>query len=113
VAVLLNALLFVVGVYFEIHPRDRSDVWAAAGVAAVALLNSAALTVRGQRGRLGRAVVRLRRIALIANTLFLIAAGAIVAVQSLGDSEHTVLLATALVLPPLITLAALVRARRS
>jgi len=31
--------------YFQAHPRDRHDLWSAGGVAAVALVNSAALSV--------------------------------------------------------------------
>ena len=44
-AVLANLALFAAGLYFEAHPRDRSDRWSAAAVAAVAVLNSAALSV--------------------------------------------------------------------
>ena len=59
-AVLANLALFGAGLYFEAHPRDRSDRWSAAAVAAVALLNSAALSVPA-RGRRGEALMlRLR-----------------------------------------------------
>ena len=53
VAVLLNVALFGAGLYFQAHPRDRHDLWSAGGVAAVAIVNSAALSVShaGPRGR--------------------------------------------------------------
>ena len=78
-AVLLNVVLFGAGLYFQAHPRDRHDLWSAGGVAAVAIVNSAALSVP-TRGRAGaHFVARLRRIALFANTLLLVTAAVIVA----------------------------------
>ncbi len=109
VAVLLNLALFGAGLYFQAHPRDRADLWAAGGVAAVALVNSAALTV-SRRGPAGESVVaRLRRIALFANTLLLAAASVIVALSALRDWRHAVLHGVMLLFPPLITIVALRR----
>jgi len=109
VAVLLNLALFGAGLYFQAHPRDRVDLWAAGGVAVVALVNSAALTVsrRGPAG--GSFVARLRRIAFFANTLLLAAAFVIVALSALRDWRHAVLHGVMLLFPPLITIVALSR----
>ncbi len=108
-AALLNVALFAAGLYFEMHPRDRGDQWSAGGVAAVAVLNSAALTVptRGRAG--GHFVTRLRRIALFANTLLLAVAVVIVGLSALRDWRHALLHGVALALPPLLTIVALRR----
>ena len=108
-AVLLNVVLFGAGLYFQAHPRDRHDLWSAGGVAAVALVNSAALSVP-TRGRAGaRFVLRLRRIARIANTLLLAIAAVIVVLSALRDWRPAVLHAVTLVVPPLLTIVALRR----
>jgi len=108
-AVILNVVLFGAGLYFQAHPRDRHDLWSAGGVAAVAIVNSAALSVP-TRGRAGaRFVVRLRRIALIANTLLLVTAAVIVALSAMRDWRHAVLHGVALAVPPLLTIVALRR----
>jgi hypothetical protein len=109
VAALLNVVLFGAGLYFEMHPRDRGDQWSAGGVAAVAVLNSAALTVptRGRAG--GHFVTRLRRIALFANTLLLAVAVLIVGLSALRDWRHALLHGAALAVPPLLTILALRR----
>ncbi len=108
-AVLANLALFGAGLYFEAHPRDRSDRWSAAGVAAVAVLNSAALSVpaRGRRGE--RLVRRLRRVALILNALLLASATLIAALAALRDLRYAALHAVLLVAPPLVTILALRR----
>jgi hypothetical protein len=106
-ALVLNALLFAIGVFFELHPRDRHDVWSAAGVAGVAILNSAALTMP-PGGPVGRHLVaRLRRIAYLASGLLLLTGVAIVALELLLDWQLALLHGVALVLPPLVTAAAL------
>ena len=108
-AVLLNVGLFGAGLYFQAHPRDRHDLWSAGGVAAVAIVNSAALTVP-TRGRAGaRFVVRLRRIALLANTLLLFTAAVIVVLSALRDWRHALIHGLALGIPPLLTIVALRR----
>ena len=108
-AVLLNVVLFGTGLYFQAHPRDRHDLWSAGGVAAVAIVNSAALSVP-TRGRAGaRFVARLRRIALFANALLLLAAAVIVALSAMRDWRHAVLHGVALAVPPLLTIVALRR----
>jgi hypothetical protein len=108
-AVLLNFGLFGSGLYFQAHPRDRHDIWSAGGVVAVAIVNSAALTVPS-RGRFGgRFVLRLRRIALFANTLLLTTAVVIVALSALRDWRHAVIHGVALGVPPLLTFVALRR----
>ena len=107
-AVLLNLALFAVGVYFEMHPRDRHDLWSAAAVGAVAILNSAALTVPAS-GAAQSFIVRLRRIALFANSILLIVAVLIVLIEALQGWRRIALHALALVLPPAVTLFALRR----
>jgi hypothetical protein len=108
-AVLLNVALFGAGLYFQAHPRDRHDVWSAGGVAAVGIVNSAALTVP-RKGRIGESfVVRLRRIALLANTLLLATAVVIVVLSALRDWRHAVVHGLALGVPPLLTFVALRR----
>jgi hypothetical protein len=108
-AVLLNLALLGAGLYFQAHPRDRHDLWSAGGVTAVAIVNSAALTVprRGPIG--GHFVARLRRIALLANTLLLATAVVIVALSALRDWRHAVIHGLALGVPPLLTFVALRR----
>lgn len=107
-AVLMNFVLFAAGLYFQAHPRDKRDLWTAGGVAGVAVLNSAALTVSG-RGPAGHLVSRLRRIALFANTILLAVAAVIVALSALRDWQYALLHGTMLFVPPLLTLLALRR----
>jgi hypothetical protein len=104
---MLNLALFSVGLFFEIHPRDRHDRWSAAGVAAVAVLNSAALSLPPLRGLAGRLVQRVRRIALFANVLLVLFAVLAVGVVGAADPEMAAGHALGLVLPPLVTLGAL------
>ncbi len=105
-AVLMNFVLFAAGLYFQAHARDRRDLWTAGGVAGVAVLNSAALTV-SRVGRTARVVDRLRRIALFANTILLTVAAAIVALSTLRDWQYALLHGTMLFVPPLVTVLAL------
>jgi hypothetical protein len=113
IALLLNLGLFGVGVFFELHPRDREDAWSAAGVAAVAVLNSAALTVPASGNAAGfRLIRRLRRVARIANVLLLLVGVVIVVFEVLNDWSHAFVHGAALVLPPLFTLLALREQRR-
>jgi hypothetical protein len=107
-AVLMNFVLFGAGLYFQAHPRDKRDLWTAGGVAGVAVLNSAALTV-SPRGGTSRLVDRLRRIALFANTILLAVAAVIVAFATLRDWQYALLHGTMLFVPPLLTLLALRR----
>ncbi len=108
-AVLANLALFAAGLYFEAHPRDRSDRWSAAAVAAVAVLNSAALSVTAQ-GRRGASLVRrLRRVALILNTLLLASATLIVALAAQRGPGYAALHGVLLLVPPLVTILALRR----
>src|SRR5512136_2349520 len=94
-AVLMNFVLFAAGLYFQAHARDKRDLWTAGGVAGVAVLNSAALTV-SREGRTTRIVDRLRRIALFANTILLAVAAAIVALSTLRDWQYALLHGTML-----------------
>ncbi len=107
-AMLANLALFAGGLYFEAHPRDRSDRWSAAAVAAVAVLNSAALSVptRGRRG--GSLLRRLRRVALILNTLLLVIATLIVALATQRGLGYAAFHGALLVVP-LVTILALRR----
>jgi hypothetical protein len=107
-AVLMNFVLFVAGLYFQAHARDKRELWTAGGVAGVAVLNSGALTISRQGPGGSRLVDRLRRIALFANTI-LLAAAAVIVVSALRDWQYAVLHGTMLLLPPLLTLAALCR----
>lgn len=109
VAVLLNAALCAVGVYFELHPRDRNDTWSAAGVATVALLNSAALTVPPSRAVGVRLLGRLRRIVFLASSLLLLLAVLIAGVEATADWRRAAVYAAVLGLPPLLTISALRR----
>jgi hypothetical protein len=106
-ALLTNFALFGVGLYFELHPRDRHDLWSAAGVSAVAILNSAALSVPPRRPVGARFVLRLRRIATLANGLLLLVALVIFGFEAANDTGHAALHWVALVVPPLVTIAAL------
>ncbi len=105
-AIAVNGALFAVGVYFEMHPRDRHDVWSAGGVAAVAVLNSAAVTVPFEPGT-RRFVKRVRRIALFANRILVPTALALVVLEALHDVRHAGWHGAALLIPPLVTLQAL------
>jgi hypothetical protein len=108
-AVLANLALFGAGLYFEAHPRDRSDRWSAAAVAAVAVLNSAALSVP-MRGRHGESLLRrLRRVALILNTLLLVSAALIVALATQRSLRYAAFHGALLLVPPLVTMLALRR----
>lgn len=108
-AVVLNGVLLAAGLYFQAHPRDRHDLWSAGGVVAVAVLNSAALTIP-RRGQVSEHfVLRLRRIALFANTLLLAVAVVIVVLSALRDWRHALLHGAALAVPPLLTSVALRR----
>ena len=106
---LLNVALFCAGVYFQAHPRDRHDLWSASAVAAVAIVNSAALTVSMRAPASAHLVARLRRIALFANALLIATAAVIVALSALRDWRHALLHGLALGLPPLLTFLALRR----
>src|SRR3970282_2284150 len=90
------------------HPHDRSDRWSAAAVAAVAVLNSAALSLP-KRGRGEGPMRRLRRVALILNTLLLASATLIVALAALRDLRHAAFHGALLVVPPFVTMLALQR----
>ena len=108
-AIVANLALFAAGLYFEAHPRDRGDRWSAAAVAAVAVLNSTALSVT-VRGRRGEAVVRrLRRVAAILNALLLVTATLIVALATERGLRYAALHGALLLVPPLVTLLALRR----
>ena len=104
----MNFVLFAAGLYFQARARDKRDLWTAGGVAGVAVLNSAALTV-SREGLANRLVGRLRRIALFANTILLAVAAAIVVFSTLRDWQYALLHGTMLFVPPLLTLLALRR----
>jgi hypothetical protein len=108
-AMLANLALFGAGLYFEAHPRDRSDRWSAAAVAAVAVLNSAALSVPARNRRHESLLLRLRRVALILNTLLLASATLIVALATERGLRYATLHGVLLLVPPLVTILALRR----
>jgi hypothetical protein len=102
-----NVVLFGTGLYFQAHPVDRHDLWSAGAVATVAIVNSASLTFPRRGPASEHFVLRLRRIALFANTLLVAVAVVIVAVSALRDWQHAALHGGALLVPPLLTVAAL------
>lgn len=108
-AVLANLTLFLAGLYFEAHPRDRSDRWSAAAVAAVAVINSAVLSVPTRDRQSERLLLRLRRVALILNTLLIASAIVIVALASDRGLRYAGFHALLLLAPPLVTVLALRR----
>jgi len=108
-AVLANLTLFLAGLYFEAHPRDRSDRWSAAAVAAVAVINSAALSVPARDEQGERLMLRLRRVALILNTLLIASAIVIVALAAERGPRYAAFHALLLLAPPLVTMLALRR----
>jgi len=108
-AMLANLALFAAGLYFEAHPRDRSDRWSAAAVAAVAVLNSAALSIPTPNRSAESLLRRLRRVALILNTLLLVSATLIVALATLRGLRYAALHGVLLLVPPLVTILALRR----
>jgi len=109
VAIASNVVLFTAGLYFQAHPRDRRDLWAAGGVAGIALLNSAALAFSERGPESARRVTRLRRIALLANTILLAVAAVIVFLAALRDLRQAILHGALLLVPPLVTVVALRR----
>jgi hypothetical protein len=106
-ALLTNGLLLVAGLYFEVRPRDRGDVWSAGGIVAIAVLNAAALSIARGRRRATRVRARLRRIAVIANGLLLAFGLLLAGAESLREWSHAGLHGLALVVPPLVTILAL------
>lgn len=106
-ALLTNGLLLVAGLYFEVRPQDRGDVWSAGGIVAIAVLNVAALTIPRGRRQATRVGARLRRIALIANTLLLASGLLLAGAESLREWSRAGLHGLALVVPPLVTILAL------
>jgi hypothetical protein len=72
-ATLANAVVLLLGLWLQSHPKQRSDEWAGAGMAATAVLNSAAIFVSRDPSKLsiGR---RVRRIALIVNAVLIVGA---------------------------------------
>jgi hypothetical protein len=105
----LNAALFLVGVYFELRPRYRTDVWSAGALCAVALLNSAALTGGRDGRRTARLRARLRRIALIANGVLGAFALLLLGLEASRWSAFGTAAAFALLLPPALSTLAIVQ----
>ncbi len=106
-ALALNAALFLVGVYFELRPRYRTDVWAAGALCAIALANSAALTA-GNDGQGARHLRRrLRRIALLASLLLAAASLLLAVLEAARGSVFAALASLVLLLPPALSAAAI------
>jgi hypothetical protein len=106
-ALALNAALFLVGVYFELRPRYRTDVWAAGALCAIALANSAALTA-GTDGQGARHLRRrLRRIALLASLLLAGASLLLAILEATRGSAFAALASLVLLLPPALSAAAI------
>ena len=107
-ALLLNGGLLLVGVYFELWPRYRTDVWAAGALCAIAIINSAALTAGTDGSGVRHLRRRLRRIALVASVLLASASLVLAFLEATRGSPLAALSALALVLAPGVSAAAII-----
>jgi hypothetical protein len=106
-ALALNAALFGVGVYFELWPHFRTDVWSAGALCAIALANSAALTTGTDGSGERHLRRRLRRIALLASGLLAGASLLLAMLEALRGSAFGALTSLVLLLPPALSAAAI------
>jgi hypothetical protein len=107
-AAIVNVAVLLSGLWLQSNPHFPADVWAGSGMAATAVLNSAALFVcrDGSKLSIGR---RVRRIALIVNAVLIVGALAF-AVVSLDQGRVSGLEALAsigLLAPPAVTAGAI------
>ena len=112
VALALNGAMFLVGLYFELWPRYRTDVWSAGALCAIAIGNSAALTagIEGSGARHLRR--RLRRIALLASLLLAGFSLLLALIEASRGSAFSALTSLLLLLPPALSAAAILDDRR-
>jgi hypothetical protein len=106
-ALATNGALFLVGVYFELRPRYRTDVWSAGALCAIALANSAALTA-GRNGAGARHLRRrLRRIALLASVLLAGASLLLAGLEAAAGNPGSALTSLLLLVAPALSAAAI------
>jgi hypothetical protein len=106
-ALALNAALYLVGVYFELWPHFRTDVWSAAALSAIAVANSAALNTGTQGSGERHLRRRLRRIALLGSSLLAGGTLLLAVLEALGGSSLGALTSLVLLLPPALSAAAI------
>ena len=119
VVVVVNAGLLAAGLWTQLHPRSRVDVWRGAAMGLLAVVNVLAVTMARNDGLRLRARNRLWRIALWTNCTLRLTAHALVgAAFSSGFASGTGALSagvgeaapyTVLLAPAVITLLALRR----
>ena len=95
------------GVYFELRPRYRTDVWAAGALCAIALVNSAALTTGTDGSGARHLRRRLRRIALLASTLLVGTSLLLAVLEAVRGSFLASLACLLLLLPPALSATAI------
>jgi hypothetical protein len=103
----LNGALFLVGLYFELRPRYRTDVWSAGALCAIAIGNSAALTAGTDGSGARHLRRRLRRIALLASLLLAGASLLLAVLEASRGSAFSALTSLLLLLPPALSAAAI------
>jgi hypothetical protein len=110
-ALLLNLGQFLLGIWLEGNPSLRGDVWSGGALAAIAVFNSAALILAGGWGGYDHLHTRVRRISLFMNGILLLAGAALTIgfLQAPGVSGLETVATLGLLLPPLLTAAALLR----
>ena len=73
-ALAVNAGLLAAGIWLELHPRSRADVWRGAAIWVLGLVNVLAVTLAGRPTLRLRPRYRLWRIAFLTNSVLLIVA---------------------------------------
>ena len=106
-ALALNAGLYLVGVYFEVWPYFRTDVWSAAALSAIAVANSAALNTRTEGSGARHLRRRLRLMALVVSALLAGASLLLAVLEGLRGSSIGALTSLVLLLPPALSAAAI------
>jgi hypothetical protein len=108
-ALLTNAGQFLLGATLEAKPSLRGDAWSGSALAAIAIINSAALLLAAQWRGHERLRGRVRRISLFANAMLLLVGGALGVgfLQAPGVSGLETVATLGLLAPPLLTAAAL------
>ena len=106
-ALALNVGLYLVGVYFELWPYFRTDVWSAVALSAIAVANSAALNTRTEGSGARHLRRRLRRIALVGSGILAGATLVLAVLEALRGSLLGALTSLALLLAPALSAAAI------
>ena len=113
-AILVDACLAVAGLWLELRPRMRSDLWSGAALILASVINASALLLAGDDPHRARLRRRSRRIGIFTNAGLAVAAlflaGAIV---RRGDVTAAEAVAAALLFSaPLVILAAILLPHR-